>query len=103
MPSANMPTTVKTNATLRLAIPAHVSFLASRKIASVNRTSRNENKEKPSVQIVMTPTIYAENVPHTASCDVKGVEDQVPSKRRRGSQDADGFGQLRRFLVLASS
>ncbi len=60
MPSANMPTTVKTNATLRLAIPAHVSFLASRKIASVNRTSRNENKEKPSVQIVMTPAIYVE-------------------------------------------
>ena len=102
MPSANMPTTVKTNATLRLAIPAHVSFLASRKIASVNRTSRNENKEKPSVQIVMTHYLCG-NVPHTASCDVKGVEDQVPSKRRRGSQDADGFGQLRRFLVLASS
>jgi hypothetical protein len=60
MPSANMPTTVKTNATLRLAIPAHVRFLASRKIASVNRTTRNENKEKPSVQIVMTATIYVE-------------------------------------------
>ena len=29
---------------------------------------------------------------------MKGVEDQVPSKRRRGSQDADGFGQLRRFV-----
>jgi len=31
---------------------------------------------------------------------VKGAEDQVPSKPRRGSQDADGFGQLRRFFVL---
>ena len=40
-------------------------------------------------------------MPHTASCNVKGAEDQLPSRSRRGSQDADGFGQLRRFLLFA--
>jgi hypothetical protein len=98
-----MPTTVKTYATGYLAMPRTCVILALRKIAPANLAFRNENEEEPLVQIIMTLSIYVKNVPHTASCNVKGADDQPPSRSRRGSQDADGFGQLRQFLVFASS
>jgi hypothetical protein len=53
-----MPTTVKTYATVCLAMPRTCVILALRKIASVNLAFRNENEEKPLVQTIMTLSIY---------------------------------------------
>jgi hypothetical protein len=65
-------------------------ILTLRKIASVNRASRNESRRAFSSDCY-GPQYLCENVPHTASCNVQGAEDQVPWRPRRGSQDAEGF------------